>query len=279
MSNFSSQTEKIYTTVTDGRVYLCYYLTLWSTLEDVPSVETSHWPQFLSKAGKTTKRVWQDRQMLPLFIRKTYTLALDRDCCPFTWKRTQISHQLPFRIIMEPVETRTNIWKGNGKDNGTLRTFIPFSRCPVRCVCIPTIPPLKQIWNFWSRRQNNHVFSHFLMDITDHRVAVAHKGHLFHPGVNKASLTRLWSCLEVMFIAFGKCTHGNMEVQNKRKTQQSNTQKHTHKKKTSGTGLMCPVNNGVTISHSEKCVIMLIYIQRSWCYVCIKWGQVSHHIR
>lgn len=94
----------------------------------------------------------------------------------------------------------------------------------------------------------------WLLDITDHRVAVAHKGHLFHPGVNKASLTRLWSCLEVMFIAFGKRTHGNMEVKNKRKTQQSNTQKHTHKhKKNSGTGLMYPVNNGVTISHSEKC--------------------------
>lgn len=71
----------------------------------------------------------------------------------------------------------------------------------------------------------------WLLDITDHRVAVAHKGHLFHPGVNKASLTRLWSCLEVMFIAFGKRTHGNMEVKNKRKTQQSNTQKHTHKHK------------------------------------------------
>lgn len=105
----------------------------------------------------------------------------------------------------------------------------------------------------------------WLLDITAHRVAVAHKGHLFHPGVNKASLTRLWSCLEVMFIAFGKRIHGNMEVKNKRKTQQSNTQKHTHKhKKNSGTGLMYPVNNGVTISHSEKCVIMLIYIQRSW---------------
>lgn len=34
-SNFWSPTEKIYTAVTDRRVSLCNYVTLWSTLEDV----------------------------------------------------------------------------------------------------------------------------------------------------------------------------------------------------------------------------------------------------